>query len=159
MAKQKRRRCPSGMSVADRLAFYSLPEPNSGCVLWTGSAIPSGYGNLRVDGKSLLAHRLSWQEQNGPIPNDMHVLHRCDVPACINPDHLFLGTDQTNSDDKVSKQRQSRGERAGTAKLTAADVLAIRAAPGTNRQVAKVYGVDNSQVSRIKRGHYWAHVS
>jgi hypothetical protein len=78
-----------------------IPEPNTGCWLWEGPVNFFGYGlshHSRV-------HRLAWEEANGPIPDGLFVLHRCDVPSCCNPDHLFLGTHQDNADDKKRKGR------------------------------------------------------
>lgn len=78
----------------------------AGCWVWTGSKIPTGYGKLSIHNKKVAAHRLSWALHNGPIPAGLHVLHRCDNPPCVNPEHLFLGTDGDNAADKVSKGRQ-----------------------------------------------------
>lgn len=81
------------------------PEPNTGCWLWTGSD-DNGYGCLGVNGRRVRAHRYSWELAHGaPPPADMHVCHRCDQPACVNPDHLFLGDDSANMRDCGAKGR------------------------------------------------------
>lgn len=80
------------------------PEALTGCWLWTG-AMQHGYGKIRVVMKDVRAHRASWEIHNGPIPDGMCVLHKCDTPLCVNPAHLFLGTQQENIADKQSKGR------------------------------------------------------
>lgn len=97
---------PAKRSLEDRLMEKVIPEPNSGCHLWLG-AVRSGYGVIGsgVGKKVALAHRVSWGLANGPIPAGLCVLHRCDVPSCVNPDHLFLGTIKDNSLDMVAKRR------------------------------------------------------
>ncbi len=106
----------------------------SGCVLWTAAKEPRGYGNIRWRGRMWRAHRLSWVAARGPIPDGLLVCHKCDVPSCINPDHLFLGTHQDNSDDKIKKGR-FRGGRSGRRKRPPLDVIA---APAGDESVAIV---------------------
>lgn len=84
-----------------------IPEPNSGCLLWEGATARYGYGHVRRGGKYISLHRLVWEETHGPIPGGLHVLHRCDVPACVNIDHLFLGTHFDNMRDIVAKGRHT----------------------------------------------------
>jgi len=88
-----------------------IPEPNSGCWLWEGSVDGCGYGMIVRNGKTLKVHRLAWEEANRQsIPKGMRICHRCDVPACCNPDHLFLGTQQDNIADMVRKGRSKFGD-------------------------------------------------
>lgn len=85
-----------------------IPEPNTGCLLWEGAVARYGYGHVKVGGRkgrNVLVHRMVWEEANGPIPDGLHVLHRCDVPACCNVDHLFLGTHADNMQDMWNKGR------------------------------------------------------
>lgn len=85
--------------------FFKRTERNErGCILWI-KGLQHKYGSLRIGNKSWRAHRYSWTIHNGDIPNGMYVLHRCDTPACVNPEHLFLGTHSENMQDKISKGR------------------------------------------------------
>ena len=111
-------------------AFESriIPEPNSGCWLWSGSVSHYGYGffTMRAHGfDNKIAHRVAWQLYRGPIPEGIQVLHKCDVRGCVDPGHLFLGTNADNRADMVAKGRQSKGETHGPAKLTERQALAI----------------------------------
>lgn len=103
------RNISSGLSYGSFQRFAKKIEriPFVTCWLWSGATFPNGYG--ATSGGEQLAHRASWRHYNGPIPKGMQVLHRCDVPACVNPEHLFLGTAADNHKDKVAKGRQARG--------------------------------------------------
>ena len=90
-----------------------MKKDESGCWLWTASKSKKGYGALRVKGKNKIASRLSWEIHNGPIPEGLQVLHDCDNSKCVNPNHLFLGTNEDNHKDKLRKGRQAKGERSG----------------------------------------------
>jgi hypothetical protein len=101
------------MSDTDRFMSLCEPDTNGGCWLWCGTGHPSGYGIFRtylpgVGRITHAAHRFSFSIMKGPI-GDLHVLHRCDVPQCVNPDHLFLGTQKDNMADKARKNRSARG--------------------------------------------------
>jgi hypothetical protein len=139
-------------------------EPNSGCWLWVGTRDPGNYGVSCHNYKLYKAHRLFWTFRNGPIPEKMHVLHKCDTPPCVNPDHLWLGTHQDNITDMMLKGRQgvNRGTKNGNAKLTEADVQQIREryAQGGIRQVdlGKQFNVTQVIVSEIVLRKIWRHV-
>lgn len=107
----------SNKFAASPLSLRFLGKVNidgvSGCWLWTGSKRSEmGYGNVKIASRSFAAHRVSWEIVYGPIPPQLKVLHQCDVPACVNPDHLFLGTDKDNHQDKVSKGRHWQQKKA-----------------------------------------------
>lgn len=148
--------------LAERLALHSIPEPNSGCLLWTSTVTGKGYALLgighRDTRREVRAHRLAYEVAKGPIPDGMQVLHKCDVPSCINPEHLFLGTNQDNMDDKVAKRRQPRGECAGNAKLTEAQVRAIRIDERPRREIARAFGLSPGTVTNIVNRKRWAHL-
>ena len=150
------------MTIRDRLKA-KMEFAASGCWNWTAGKDSYGYGQMRVGGRKRLVHRISYEEYVGSIPSGQCVLHRCDNPACINPAHLFLGTQVENMADMVSKGRQPhtslKGTLHGQAKLTEADVIAIRAAIGSSQsELAARYGVSPSQIGHIRRGKRWSHI-
>lgn len=154
------------MSATD--SFWSQVERGEpdACWLWTGKKIKGGYGDHRVpvDGqwKHVIAHRFVWQEAHGPIPPGLFVLHRCDVPACVNPAHLFLGTASDNMRDMVEKGRAAdqRGASNAAAKLTPEHVLEIRRLVNEEHQsrtsVGRRFGLHPWYVNRIAKGTAWA---
>lgn len=129
------------------------------CWHWKGYIGSRGYGFVKRDYRTLLAHRVSYQMAHGS-PNGLSVCHRCDTPSCVNPAHLFLGTAQDNSDDMRAKGRspRNRGEKHGCAKLKEADVLAIRDSDESGKVLAERYGVTASTISNIRLGRSWGHL-
>lgn len=131
------------------------------CWLWMGYICENGYGIVSIKGKGYKAHRVSYFIEHGRIDNDRFVLHRCDVRNCVNPAHLFLGTPEDNSQDAVSKGRNTKlyGERNGKAKLTRADVFAMRRICERGgvyqKTVAKQFGVSEATVSYVVHGGRW----
>ena len=141
-----------------RARFEAKFTRGSGCWQWTGSKV-DGYGQLNVNKRPLRAHRVAWTLYVGRIPDGMHVLHRCDNPACVNPAHLFLGTNADNIADKLAKHRQrpggASGTRNGRATITPADVLTIRASSASTYVLGRQYGLDPATIGKIKRGVLW----
>lgn len=144
--------------MAVRFARMFAVDP-SGCWLWTAAKFKSGYGTIRDENrKGLTASRASWLIHRGEIPAGMYVCHRCDVRSCVNPDHLFLATNNENMQDMVAKGRQAQGERSGRHKLTAEHVTQARAdhsAGQSGSALARKLGVSTSVMSRILRGLAW----
>ena len=95
----------------ERFLRKTCPEPNSGCLLWLGSAKRSGHGGIRFQKKYTTAHRVAWESFVGPIPDGLCVLHKCDNPPCVNVRHLFLGTLQDNAIDMAVKGRGRKNSR------------------------------------------------
>lgn len=169
-------------ATIERFESKFIPEPNSGCWLWIGPMNGLGYGWFslfkfrKIDTKrssSYRAHRVSWMFSRGPIPPGMCVLHRCDVRSCVNPDHLFLGTNADNAADRVRKGRSAsgarhtsrlypdrvpRGTRHGNAKLTDEDVRLIRRSLEPAAYIAEKFGISSNSVYGIRRHHTWRHV-
>jgi hypothetical protein len=134
---------------------------DKGCWLWRRKILKSGYGDIGINGKSVLAHRASYEAFRGPIPNGAQVCHKCDVKSCVNPEHLFLGTQKQNQADMVAKGRSARGEMASSAKLTERAVREIRRALpsyGYREALSKKFGVSPGSVSNIRARRTWAHV-
>lgn len=136
-----RQRVPYEKRLEARLLSYLEPDPNSGCWLYSRSVNHSGYGLIMAYKKSQLAHRLAYRLWSGPLASEQRLLHACDTPSCCNPQHLRIGTQQENIQDMLDKRRHCFGERRPEAKLTTAQVLAIRADTRTGRAIAAAYGV------------------
>ena len=149
-----------GRSVEQRLHDSYLPEPNSGCWIWLGHLNACGYGAFGFNGRSRLAHRVSYEVFRGSFPKNKKVLHRCDMPCCVNPDHLFVGTQADNVADMESKNRayHPRGENHGHTKITVEIVRAIRRDPRSERKIARAMGLTRAIVHNVKNGRTWGHV-
>lgn len=149
------------MSAKQRFDEAFSPEPNTGCWLWLLSVGRDGYGRFADKRKSSGAHRASYRLNVGPIPKGMHVLHCCDQRTCVNPAHLFLGTHVENMADRQRKGRTASGERVHGARLSQADVVAVRAQIGrrTQSQIAEQFGVGASTIAMIACGRNWRHVN
>lgn len=133
------------------------------CVLWDKHTERSGYGRATRRGKKYLAHRVAWEDANGPIPPGLYVCHKCDVPNCVEPRHLFLGTHQDNMTDKANKGRGVAGDKHPNSRLTEAQVVEIRVRAaaggwGTQAKLAREMGVSRPQISHIVHGKAWQHV-
>lgn len=150
-----------GLSLMDRLMVWC--SKSAGCWEWTGFRDSKGYGRINIGDTPALAHRVSWEVFRSPIPDGMYVLHRCDNPSCMRPEHLFLGDQQMNMDDKMSKKRHrygvSRGIAHGCSKLTEDQVREIRASVGPSRITAEQYGISGRQVRDIRTLKVWKHLS
>lgn len=145
-----------------------FPQGFEGCWMWASALTRKGYGRFQVgrghdDRRQVQAHRFAWELFNGPIPRGLVLCHRCDTPPCVNPGHLFLGTQADNVVDMVTKGRHRHGSVAGEAhpgaKLTAIDVAELRSRRRQGehlRSLASAYGVSVTQVGRIVREESWA---
>lgn len=154
------------LTEQERFARRYVPIPIAGCWIWIGSDYGDGrYGGFGLGQRGAVeyAHRASWRIHCGEIPAGMFVCHHCDVPACVNPHHLFLGTPKENTHDMLRKGRAGapnhRGVRNGRAKLTEDQVRQLRATPGTLREVGALFGVSTHIVRSIRIGKLWSHVA
>ena len=134
-------------------------DPDTGCWLWVGGTNTSGHGTWAAHGEKT-AHRASWVLHNGAVPAGKHVLHRCDRPNCVNPDHLFLGTHQDNMADLRAKGRAygAQGEANYGAKITEEQALTIMQDGRTCPVIAEEFGISRTMVDNIRNGKSWSHL-
>ena len=146
--------------LSERDRFQSKFRVTPGCWIWVSGADEFGYGRFGAKGKTWRAHRYSFALYVGSLQDDMSVCHRCDTPSCVNPDHLFLGTNQDNVLDRVTKGRSARqlGPQNKASHLTEQDVHAIRQAVGSLSQIAARFGTSATNVAVIKKRTSWAHL-
>ena len=148
------------MSPKDIERFWAKVDKSAGddaCWLWTGARYRAGYGSIKISGVSVYAHRVSFELAFGPL-GELHRLHKCDTPACVNPSHLFSGTHMLNMVDRDLKGRTCKCEASSAAKVSRADVEAIRSAYSNGVQqktLAIQYGITQSHVSRLIAGKRW----
>jgi hypothetical protein len=146
-----------GLSLLDRWEQYVERDGPGGCWTWVGYCDPNGYGRLSIDDVPVLAHHIAYRLLIGPIPDGLELDHTCVNPPCVNPDHLFEGTQADNIADAVAKGRALVGA-LNPRSLTPEVVAAIREAAGTGRQVAARFGVAQTTVAVIRRGEHWTSV-
>ena len=136
-------------------------NPITGCWEWQSHKFRDGYGKVYYSGKTDRAHRVSYRLHKGEIPDGMWVLHNCDNPTCINPEHLHFGTPTENVRECLSRGRYrngkcgANGEKNSHAKLTEEQVQLIRSSITRTRLLARQYGVNISTVQRIRNGKAW----
>lgn len=149
------------MPLAERFKQFVGPPTERGCLPWTGGKDGRGYGSftMKMPGKGKIpqrAHRIAWEIAHGqPPPDDLAVLHSCDNPPCVNPDHLFLGTALDNSLDMVGK------DRCWKAKVTVAQVRLIRERyrlGADKKQLMKDFGLKKHAMNKLLAGRTWAGV-
>jgi len=148
--------------IVRRFEDKYIPEPNSGCWLWTASTDPKGYGKIAIDRHPYIATRVSLAIAGRRPKAGENACHRCDNPTCVNPDHLFLGSQKENIHDMIAKGRHAVGERMPRSTLTSGQVLAIKFLHSLGRsgkKMAAQYGVATMTVSRIINGHAWKHIT
>ena len=140
--------------------FWSKVDKSGDCWIWKAST-NGGYGQFRSNGKIVRAHRYAYEEKFGPISDGLFVCHSCDNPLCVNPNHLFLGTDHDNKSDMYEKKRNVFGDSHPNKKLNKEIVLAIRSYASVGmpqRLIAKKFNTQRSQVSLIVNRKRWASV-
>lgn len=143
--------------------FWKFVQKTDYCWNWVGAKVQKGYGVLRINGKNERTHRYSYNIHKGPIPRGVGyhgvcVLHKCDNPSCVNPEHLTLGTNSDNVSDMVNKMRNTIGERNGMAKLKLNDVIEIRNLKKqgyTLRELSSKFNIAISTASQIVNKKRW----
>jgi HNH endonuclease len=152
---------PIAGSLRERFNASYIPEPNSGCWLWEAGGDNKGYGRITIAPRKpmRLAHRISWELHHGR-PAVKFILHHCDNTYCVNPEHLYEGTQKDNMRDRSVRNRMPdlRGEKGPNAKLTSEQVVLIRADSRSQRLIATEYGVSQATISLIKLRKHWGHV-
>lgn len=151
------------MALRDRILSRVRIEDN-GCHIFTGAKDGCGYGRVKNIGTAVATHRWAWQQANGPVPQGMQVLHRCDNPSCINPAHLWLGTHADNMADKRAKGRShnvptGRAHRRPTAKISESQAKEIKHMLEQGIRQAKIaafFGVSRNLISEIYLKKTWA---
>lgn len=169
-------RQPSSKKYCSRTCYFKRsPTPISeriwqyvnktdGCWLWTASVDRKGYGKITVrtgeKTKWVIAHRAVYELLVGPIPEGMHLLHHCDNPLCVNPSHMFIGTNDDNIRDMIAKGRNNKGEDQHCAKLTESQVIEIRRklASVDQKTLANEYGVTVGCIRAIRIRKSWKHL-
>jgi len=141
-------------SITERFSAKYEMIPECGCWIWMGCLEEHGYGEFKGEKTKERAHRVSWKLFRGPIPTGIWVLHHCDVPACVNPHHLFLGTHADNSADMVRKGRGRApvGEESVACKVTDAQAIEIILSGESQGTLVKRYGVSQSLISQLQLG-------
>ncbi len=154
---------PSYFDKTPKERLFERVVKTTSCWNWTGSTRPTGwYGCISVNGKNVSTHRLSYEIHIGPIPKGLCVLHKCDNPLCVNPDHLFLGTSKDNVIDSVDKGRNAKGEFCNKLNMTEGDVRIIRdlvSAGCKQCYIVDFFGLKKMTVGEIVRRKTWKHIA
>jgi hypothetical protein len=140
--------------------FLSKVQKTESCWIWTGARNDKGYGNFRLNGKTVYSHRVSYEIHKGPIQHKLFVCHSCDNPICLNPGHLFLGSQKDNMVDMKAKGRASRvvrseGEEHWCSKLDYNKAVEIRASTESQRSLGLKYEVSQYAIYAVKTGKTW----
>jgi len=144
----------------EKVEYWTMPEPNSGCLLWLGSVDAQGYPRIFEKGRLKRANRFIWIKKHGPIPANKQVLHKCDVTCCVNDLHFRLGTHQDNVDDKMAKGRHRSPFGNGHANTVIPDeaIPGIRSDQRKLWDIADEYGVTAALISGIKKRKFRRHI-
>jgi hypothetical protein len=143
------------------IIFEDKIDKTDGCWLWKGGKVSSGYGRFKYFGESFSAHRLSWVLFRGSIPNGKFILHKCNNPICVNPDHLYIGDQFQNMQDRKINHKYFSGESHFNAKFTNKEVMSIRNlyAEGMGScKIGKMYQVNRSTILRIAKERTYQNV-
>lgn len=150
-------------TLTSNLRFMSKVRFDGDCWIWTASKNYDGYGTFRTGNSIVKAHRFAFEQANATkIEHKKLILHKCDTPSCVNPNHLFMGTQSDNMQDMATKNRgvfpNQIGSAHSRAKLNDSDVVQILSEKSSHINLAKKYGVSRSTISMIKSGKNWKHI-
>lgn len=159
----------NNLSAIQRFNIYCSDPDENGCINWLAKKDKDGYGKIQIEpGNRVLSHRFSYEHFIGKIPKDIWVLHKCDNPSCVNPQHLFLGNAKDNALDRSKKGRGARNNLAGypmkmlpNSKLSKSDVLEIRKlleSKNTMIHIASIFNVNKMAIFNIKHKITWYHL-
>lgn len=144
--------------------FWSHVQRGDGCWTWTKGRMTAGYGQLKIKGRQVGAHRVAWVLTNGPIADGLYVCHHCDNPICVRPDHLFVGTNSDNQKDAVKKGRnkiaahRARGMSNHAAKITlemSARIIEMSRQGIPKMRIGRELGVSPRQILDVVQGKHW----
>lgn len=145
-----------------RKDFYFYVDKSGDCWNWIGTKNQWGYGRFTRNYKQVFAHREAYEMEFGKLEPGSVVLHKCDNPGCVRPDHLFLGSHSSNQADKVSKNRQAKGSKIGSSVLKEGQVIEIRKKYSFRKvaykDLAVEYGVCKDTIQKAVRGINWGHL-
>lgn len=150
-------------TLENRFEKLHMPVTESGCWIWLGAeGNQYGHGTIKIGGrkgKNENAHRFSWRLNVGEIPDGKYVLHKCDVPLCVNPRHLYLGTHQDNMRDMYVQGRHTHGSRHYHSKITEKEASDIKRSDLPTKTLGRIYGLSRQSVADIRYGRTWKHVA
>jgi len=156
---------PKTYKTTEQLFWAKVKKSDKpdGCHIWIASTSSHGYGEFKVNGKTWKAHRWIWTKNHGTIPVGMNICHHCDNPSCVRDDHLYLGTQQDNVNDRQKRNRQTshKGQLNGRAKLTEKQIPIIRLRLNNKESQIKIandYNVCQGTISDIKLNVLWKHI-
>lgn len=147
--------------LSSKERFWKRVKKTRYCWIWIGAKNNKGYGQIMVNKRLIAAHRYSYFLQKGSIPKDNHILHKCDNPSCVNPQHLWVGTNNDNVQDRVNKGREAdrKGEKNPNAKITYEIATKIRKMYKTRNYkvyiLGQMFGVNRNVIGRIIGGKQW----
>lgn len=152
------------ITQAEEQRFHEkyIIDEETGCWLWQAARSGRGYGTMKIGGRKEAAHRISYELHKGPIPDGLLGCHKCDVRLCVNPEHIFLGTNMDNTQDMINKGRQRYVGQKGAANPKAIldekkvrVIIKLIAKGMNNRAIANQFGVSHGTVSLIRLGKCW----
>ena len=147
-------------NIIERIERNIAYEPNTGCWLWLAGTNKFGHGRISFTGRPHMVHRIMYESKFGKIPKGLHSLHHCDTPQCVNPDHLYLGTQRDNNNDRDKRGRCTKGQEHYKSKFDSLQIRVIKSLKGllTGRSIAMYFKVKENTISGIINNKQWKHI-